>query len=800
MTEELKNALKEKAKDIVGKVRVSVFKAIDENDLNEILGEGFPMPELKLGLVGINLGEDIASYKLVDRPNAKPLQGYQSRGAYQSERRIDEKGFELLTRHIISAYKSMIELLDAEEGTFNITRNPDSNLVDTIAEMKKVQGVFRQEELTKLLDRLLRPRTDRKLKDSAKPFAFEILGAKTVDNREMIYNHWQGVYEEFFTFTKRDDIYSQFLEEVDISDENKRKLEAIRLPVYVLKFPQINVQQFGDNKTAVGVLNDFVSSPDILGEVLTEYRQLFEQGQGTGYDDEGRPMQYMDVDEVLDEIKEEKDVDKDGDPLFLLESVKESDFFVVDEVVEGLMVIKLADLTGDRNYGAEIRKIIGELYNKFKEQVQLGVINRDEYYLPVLDSNIDIIKKFRSLGRKTPLNFEYSYLEIRFDNNLAKINFRTDDGMYSYEDICNIINKDAVDAFKTLSDMIEKQPRTFMSRKNVKALGYGGVGTDYLSGKGANITGLREESSAISNFVKSIVRIIIKPLYIDEINARFFFSKDLPEFIKSAGYTQIKDSVTKSVGRQIRTMGVSVIGPDDLKYLNNFFKSVKRFSTASLASLRTNAINASDVLIKIANLASETRKERTEYSNRIRNAMGSILFNIYEAQGVDATTINTTFMNTPIKNFEGVSESDDLILSYLMELLSDPDFERYAIREGKMQTNLMELRRTLNSGILTRLYDDEKKDKEKMSLSKSHTIATDMIRKSKGLRMYKAFMDINDIDDVDYVIDLIYKEDRVDIYAHDIETILTLNISNDTMASGVGLNPKVIYKIKGLFR
>jgi hypothetical protein len=87
-----------------------------------------------------------------------------------------------------------------------------------------------------------------------------------------------------------------------------------------------------------------------------------------------------------------------------------------------------------------------------------------------------------------------------------------------------------------------------------------------------------------------------------------------------------------------------------------------------------------------------------------------------------------------------------------------------------------------------------------MSISKSYTIATDMLRKSKGLKMYKAFFDINNVDDVDYVIDLIYKEDRVDIYAHDIETILTLNISNDTMASGVGLNPQIIYKIKGLFR
>ena len=368
--------------------------------------------------------------------------------------------------------------------------------------------------------------------------------------------------------------------------------------------------------------------------------------------------------------------------------------------------------------------------------------------------------------------------------------------MYSYEALCRKINRDAERAFKTLSSMIKRQPRTFMSRKNIKALGYGGVGTSYLSGIGPNITGLIPETEMESDYAMILIKRVIEPLYIDEMNGRFFFGRDVPEFIKTEAYTQVKDSVKKTVGRQIRTQGVSVIQPRDLDYLTTYFKSLKMYSRTDLGNLRTQSNNAAEVFNKIANLASTSRQERTRYNERIQNALGNIIFDIYESQGVDATQINTKFMDRPIKEYENAVGDDNLIISYLMELLSDPDFKTYAVREGGMQENLAELQRTLESGLLSRIYDDIGDN----SLSKSYTIATDMIRKSKGLKIYKAYMDINNIDDVDYVIDLIYKEDRVDVYAHDIETILTLNISNDTMASGVGLNPQVIYKIKGLFR
>ena len=248
-------------------------------------------------------------------------------------------------------------------------------------------------------------------------------------------------------------------------------------------------------------------------------------------------------------------------------------------------------------------------------------------------------------------------------------------GMYSYPALCAKINKDAKNAFDTLANMIERQPRTFLSRKNVKALGYQATGTDYLSGKGANITGLIPETKMVSEYAKYLIKTIVEPLYIEEMNGRFFFGKDVPEFIKTEGYTQVKDSVKKTVGRQIRTQGVSVIQPEDLDYLTKYFKSLKMYSRVDLTNLKSQSKNAVEVFNKIANLAATSRKERTRYNERIQDALGNIIFDIYETQGVDATQVNTIFIDKPIKEYQSAVGDDNLIITYLMELISDPDFE-----------------------------------------------------------------------------------------------------------------------------
>ena len=67
--------------------------------------------------------------------------------------------------------------------------------------------------------------------------------------------------------------------------------------------------------------------------------------------------------------------------------------------------------------------------------------------------------------------------------------------------------------------------------------------------------------------------------------------------------------------------------------------------------------------------------------------------------------------------------------------------------------------------------------------------------------VYKAHFDMANVDDVSTVSDLIKKENRVDLYAQDMETIL--NSHNKTfkeLSKQIGVSEEVIYKVRGLFR
>jgi len=61
-------------------------------------------------------------------------------------------------------------------------------------------------------------------------------------------------------------------------------------------------------------------------------------------------------------------------------------------------------------------------------------------------------------------------------------------------------------------------------------------------------------------------------------------------------------------------------------------------------------------------------------------------------------------------------------------------------------------------------------------------------------------MDIDDIDNLSYVINKIKKEDDIDIYGVDIYNIVNSQSSFNTIAVENGISSELVYKIKGLFR
>jgi len=78
--------------------------------------------------------------------------------------------------------------------------------------------------------------------------------------------------------------------------------------------------------------------------------------------------------------------------------------------------------------------------------------------------------------------------------------------------------------------------------------------------------------------------------------------------------------------------------------------------------------------------------------------------------------------------------------------------------------------------------------------------AKDLILKSKGETVYRAYLDIYDVDDVSFMIDLICKENATDMYAVDIEQIVSRQEAFNEIAKSMALDVDIIYKVKGMFR
>ena len=89
---------------------------------------------------------------------------------------------------------------------------------------------------------------------------------------------------------------------------------------------------------------------------------------------------------------------------------------------------------------------------------------------------------------------------------------------------------------------------------------------------------------------------------------------------------------------------------------------------------------------------------------------------------------------------------------------------------------------------------------ENMSISKAYISALDTLRIAKGEQIYKGYLLLEDVDDIDFVSNMIKKEDRIDIFAKDIEGIVESTNSFNTISKSFGVSEEVIYKVKGMFR
>jgi len=207
-------------------------------------------------------------------------------------------------------------------------------------------------------------------------------------------------------------------------------------------------------------------------------------------------------------------------------------------------------------------------------------------------------------------------------------------------------------------------------------------------------------------------------------------------------------------------------------------------------TLVKNAENAIQPLIIINSKNKQTRQERTQSRKEIVNTLGKLIhgYAVQQERGY----LDKEFDGKRLDSYENESVNPEVL--DILPILNNQIFNESLDSEERSVVRKIKEKMT---GSFYQEYIKDSINSDDMALMK----AIDILRERGGLPVYKAYLDINNIEDVVYVADVIRKENRTDIYATDMETIIEEKKSTIAgLSTRLGISQEVIYKVRGLFR
>ena len=385
----------------------------------------------------------------------------------------------------------------------------------------------------------------------------------------------------------------------------------------------------------------------------------------------------------------------------------------------------------------------------------------------------------------------------------------------SYESYINSVNEMANNLFDTIVEVKNILPEARFN-KNVARKPFA---TKPGSGRTASLTGgnyipepgefaeaLQEKGELTYGFFEQLIS-MFNQYYFDIVDSRYLFEMDKPNFIQSDSYKKIAALSTKTgtgVRAGIRRAMVKRsninITENDFKILNKFFTELKRYSQLSISEAKNIFQEVTPVFRKLYLMdlpeSDSRRKQITGVNRNLTNYMGKLLYEILLASqriSENETSFTTEYEGRSLDEYKNAQT--DISELKIFDVLEDEEFIEYA-KDNGLSTSLSQLKRTLRRNplkISRRLSDKD-------AMYKAYIEALDTVKSNRGEKIYKAYFDFYDVGDVEYVLDLIQKEDRIDLYARDIEGIIKSYDSFNTLSSYYGISDNIIYKVKGLFR
>lgn len=619
--------------------------------------------------------------------------------------------------------------------------------------------------------------------------------SKSDDDRRQIYEYWESLDGDFTTSHGDSDLLA-FLgglgsQTIKVEPELARSLlslDGMRLPNYIVEIPALDVFQYRDDVVAEAIVNKLFTREEfsrnlaaVKGRTASRGGYLMEEGQAGDIEEEVFDINIEDAEEYLKKVSEIKDVD----PILALEKIHDDDSFLVNDGIRNALekISQSIMQSEDISYIQDLYEVIMEELDNTVASMQQDIIERDVYYLPIMDD-----RKNKGVLSSLIKSIDYKFINIsvKYDEEEGEVTFEygeDEEKGLSYNQVVGKINTDADELFSALSKLSSSKKMTpyFSGIGDVEE---GGL-TPPVGGKPPSMDEFYSQLS-LTNFIKRF--------YFNSLQYRYLYGRDLPEFAEKPAYRSLEQSIRYQGGRFYEgmidnlTKNPKFLDSGSIDSLIGFFKTVNKMSTRTNEQLISSFERVHLALSKMIVLARGPPSESRKMNRDMRNFFGILLKSqLGESAG------DKMFLGRPLKSYNTVPTDNVVreLLEDLIAVLKDEDFVKYA-RINK----LSKIDKLISAIKRSAVYADG----IKKSLSECYLDALDTLRQVRDMPVYKAYLDVADVEDVEMVIDIIKQEDDVDLFMVDIEKMIESESSFDTIAKSHGVNPLVVYKVKGLFR
>ena len=627
------------------------------------------------------------------------------------------------------------------------------------------------------------------------------------------------------------------------------KIKDLKIPKYTVTFNEApSMEQYENKVTLIKLASDFIKK--LSGEDTEEYSQYFSRNEvdnayqaeteysesqvaGTNTNTASIDMTEEDGESVLQEIEK---VYKKADPLSLLQALKTSGFYINQETAEALeekLQNELSQYLTDSNIREKVKQSYLTKIQTFVEEVKSDLVDEAPYVFSILDDNVNenFLNKLKtSEGKQFKFNLQYYTPTVESTVDGGNIKFTlVEEEVSSYSNYVNKVNKMATDLFDTIVEVKGIIPEAKFNVNRARGESQRGSahttsmrGGNYLpiAGKFAESLPASEserlpttENEVTYAFYEQLV-LMFNEYYYDTMDVRYLFYSDRPKFTEGqtksskSSYKNIaslSNKSNKSVKAGIRRAMVKtpkiLIDNDDLISLKKFFEKLKYWSRLTGNEVVEMLSSIQPIFRKLYTMdlipdeGQSKRQAVTGISSNLTNYMGNLGYKI-----LSSANKNLQVMYPPDNSGKPISEYEtsvsDITRLKIFDILEDETFIEYA-KDNKMFAGLRDLKMVLRNNPLN--IKQELGD-NKEAMYKAYVQAVDTLREGRGDTIYKAFLKTDNVEDVEYVLDLIQKEDRIDLYARDIEGITESRESYNSISYLYGISPDIIYKIKGLFR